>query len=348
MNKVLLGLSGGVDSAVCAALLLEQGFDVTACFLMLTENSSPDSEEAKNAEAIAEHLGIKLIKADYRERFREYVSDYFIREYLSGKTPNPCIRCNPTVKIFCLQKEAEKLGIEKTATGHYALTEYDGEYASVVLKAAPSKKDQSYFLGRLSPTQIERLIFPLGKFSSKDDVRKYAEKLSLPNAKKGDSQEICFIPENNYQEYICKNSDFKAEKGNFLDNGGKIIGTHTGIINYTVGQRKGLGAFGEPRYVKSINAKDNTVTLCKSDERFEYELKGEDISWAVKTHPVSPFTAEIKIRSTAKPEKAEITIENGILSAKFQNPVLAPSPGQSAVIYKNGTVLGIATIIQCN
>ncbi len=345
MNKVLLGLSGGVDSAVCAALLLEEGYDVTACFLMLTENSSPESEEAKNAEAIARHLGIKLITADYRERFKEYVSDYFIKEYLSGKTPNPCIRCNPTCKIFCLQEEARKLGIEKTATGHYALTEYDGEYGTVVLKSAPSKKDQSYFLGRLSPSQIEKLIFPLGAFSSKDEVREYAQKLKLPNAKKGDSQEICFIPDNNYQSYICTHSDFKAEKGSFLDNNGEIIGTHTGIINYTVGQRKGLGAFGEPRYVKSINAKNNTVTLCKADERFEKTLKAEDISWAVKVPPVSPFTAEIKIRSTAKPEEAEIIIENGSLSAQFRNPVLAPSPGQAAVIYRNGTVIGSATII---
>lgn len=345
MNKVLLGLSGGVDSAVCAALLLEQGYDVTACFLMLTENSSPESEEARNAEAIARHLGIKLIKADYRDRFREYVSDYFIKEYLSGKTPNPCVRCNPTVKIFCLQEEAKKLGIEKTATGHYALTEYDSKSASVVLKAAPSKKDQSYFLGRLSPSQIEKLIFPLGAFSTKEEVREYAGNLSLPNAKKGDSQEICFIPDNNYQKYICENSDFKSAKGSFLDNEGKIIGTHSGIINYTVGQRKGLGAFGEPRYVKSINALDNTVTLCRADERFEKHLKGNDISWAVKAPPASPFAAEVKIRSTAKPEKAEITIEDGIIYAEFHNRILAPTPGQAAVLYKDNTVIGTATII---
>ena len=345
MDKILLGLSGGVDSAVCAALLKEQGYDVTGCFLMLTENSSENSEEARNAEMTAEHLGIKLIKADYKDRFREYVSDYFISEYLSGKTPNPCIRCNPTVKIFALQEEARKLGIEKTATGHYAVTEHSDEFSGTVLKAAPSKKDQSYFLGRLSPSQIERLVFPLGGFASKEDVREYAEKLSLPNAKKGDSQEICFIPDNNYQNYICTHCDFKAEPGNFLDNDGKIIGTHTGIINYTVGQRKGLGAFGEPRYVKSINAKNNTVTLCKAQERFEKALKADNLSWTVKTPPVSPFTAEIKIRSTAKPEEAEITIKDGTLYAEFRNNILAPTPGQSAVIYRDGIVLGIATIM---
>ena len=346
MDKVLLGLSGGVDSAVCAALLLEAGFDVTGCFLMLTENSGENSEEAENARTIARHLGIKLITADYREHFRKNVTDYFINEYLSGKTPNPCIRCNPTTKIYSLQNEAEKLGIGLTATGHYALTEYDEKYNGIVLKSAPSKKDQSYFLGRLSPSQIERLIFPLGKFSTKDEVREYALQLSLPNAKKADSQEICFIPDNNYQKFICENSSFVAKKGNFLDNDGKVIGTHTGIINYTVGQRKGLGAFGEPRYVKSINAMNNTVTLCKADERFENSVTAQDISAAVKNFPESTFEAQVKIRSTAKAEKATITVENGILKAEFENRILAPTPGQSAVIYKDDVVLGSAII--CN
>lgn len=345
MDKILLGLSGGVDSAVSAAILKKKGYDVTGCFLLLTENSCENSEEAENAKRLADFLGIRLITADYRERFREYVSDYFVKEYLSGKTPNPCIRCNPTVKIFSLQEEADKLGIEKTATGHYALTGFDETYGSVVLKAAPSKKDQSYFLGRLSPAQIERLIFPLGEFNSKEEVREYAEKLGLPNAKKADSQEICFIPDNNYQNYICTHSEFSPVQGNFLDNDGKIIGTHSGIINYTVGQRKGLGAFGEPRYVKSINAKDNTVTLCKSDERFAQKLEAENIVWTVKRSPVAPFYAEVKIRSTAPAVRAKIEITNGKLFAEFENRVLAPTPGQSAVLYDNNTVLGSAVII---
>ncbi len=344
MDKVLLGLSGGVDSAACAALLLEKGYDVTGCFLMLTENSREDSEEAESARLIAKHLGIRLITADYREHFKKNVTQYFINEYLSGKTPNPCIRCNPTTKIYSLQNEAHKLGIELTATGHYALTEYDGAYGSVVLKAAPSKKDQSYFLGRLSPSQIERLIFPLGNFSTKEEVREYAQKLNLPNAKKADSQEICFIPDNNYQKFICDNSDFSPIAGSFLDNDGRVIGTHTGIINYTVGQRKGLGAFGEPRYVKSINAKNNTVTLCKADERFETGITAEDISEAVRCFPTAPFECEIKIRSTAKAEKAKVHIENGILRAEFENRILAPTPGQSAVLYKDSVVLGSAVI----
>ncbi len=345
MKKVLLGLSGGIDSAVAAHILKEQGFLVTGCFLLLTENSCENSEEVKNAAAVAEHLGIKLITADFRERFRKNVSDYFIKEYLSGKTPNPCIRCNPTVKIKSLIDTADSIGADFIATGHYALTERNELTGETCLKAAPSKKDQSYFLYRLSPLQLDRIIFPLGNFSSKDEVRLYGEKLNLPNAKKPDSQEICFIPDDDYVKYICNNSDFISEEGNFLDNDGNIIGRHSGIINYTVGQRKGLGAFGEPRYVKKINAYDNTVTLCKKDERFTFTLKASDISWSVRNIPEEKFTAKVKVRSTALPQEAEISVSDGIMTLNFTEKVLAPSPGQSAVIYDGDKVLGGGIIL---
>ncbi len=346
MKKVLLGLSGGVDSAVACKELQKNGYDVTGCYLLLSENSSDCDFEAKKTKKLADFLGIPLVICDRRKLFREKVSNYFINEYLNGKTPNPCIVCNPNVKIKSLADAADGLGIEKIATGHYALTEYDEKYNSVVLKASPSKKDQSYFLSALTPKQIERLIFPLGYFSSKDEVRQKAAEFSLPNAENADSQEICFIPDNNYQQYIITHSSFIPAEGNFLDNDGNIIGRHTGIINYTVGQRKGLGAFGEPRYVKTINALDNTVTLCKKDERFAKSLIASDILWAINNPPDQVFTAEVKIRSTAKAEEAEIFISNGIMTVNFQNPVLAPSPGQTAAIYDKGTVLGAATIIR--
>lgn len=341
MNDILLGLSGGVDSAAAAALLKEQGFTVTACFLLLTDDSIKEEE---NARALAEHLGIKLITADFRERFRENVSGYFIKEYLSGRTPNPCVRCNPTTKIQSLLDTADKYGIEKIATGHYALTEFSEKYGGTVLKASPSKKDQSYFLSALSPSQTERTIFPLGLFSTKEEVRAYAEKLSLPNAKKGDSQEICFIPEGNYQEYICKFSGYKPEAGNFLDNDGTVLGRHSGIINYTVGQRKGLGAFGEPRYVKRINAADNTVTLCKKDERFETEISVRDISFAVNTPPRGDFSALVKIRSTARAVPAEIEYSDGRMHIVFSERVIAPTPGQTAALYDGNIVIGSGII----
>ncbi len=344
MNDIILGLSGGVDSAVAAAVLLEKGYNVTGCFLQLAPHSTCDSQELKNARLIAEHLGIRLITADFRERFKKEVSDYFINEYLSGRTPNPCVRCNVTTKIQSLIDVADENNIPLVATGHYALAEYNEKYNMKTLKAAPSKKDQSYFLSRLRPDQIARLVFPLGEFLSKDEVRQYAERLQLPNAKKGDSQEICFIPDNDYQKYICTHSDFKAKEGNFLDNDGNIIGRHSGIINYTVGQRKGLGAFGEPRYVKSINAKDNTVTLCKKDERTKERVTVSDISWAVKEFPEGSFTAKVKIRSTAAAVPSEITYKNGKMHILFSERVIAPTPGQTAAIYDGDTVIASGII----
>lgn len=345
MKKVLLGLSGGVDSAVAGARLKKMGYEVTGCYLLLTENASENSEDARSARKVAETLGIEFVIRDFRERFGKKVSEYFVKEYLSGKTPNPCIICNPEVKIKSLIETADELGIEKVATGHYALTAYSENYSSTVLTAAPSKKDQSYFLCRLTGEQINRIIFPLGNFDGKDEVREEARALSLPNAKKADSQEICFIPDNNYQRYIVTHSSFVPEEGNFLDNGGNIIGKHSGIINYTVGQRKGLGAFGEPRYVKAINALDNTITLCKKDERFENTLIAEDISWTVKNIPNGSFNAQVKIRSTASRENALITIKDGIMTVKFCKDVLAPTPGQTAAIYDGDIVLGAAKII---
>ena len=345
MNKILLGLSGGVESAVAAQLLKEEGYSVTGCFLSLTKGSHPLSEAAESARSLAEYLGIDFVTADFTDRFEKEVTDYFISEYLSGRTPNPCVRCNPTVKIRSLLDTADKLGINMIATGHYALTCFSEKYNEKVLKAAPSKKDQSYFLSRLHPSQTERLIFPLGGFTSKDEVREKAVSLKLPNAKKADSQEICFIPDNDYQRFICENSSFVPEEGDFLDNNGNVLGRHTGIINYTVGQRKGLGAFGEPRYVKQINAKNNTVTLCKKNERYESSLTAEDISFAVNGFNEESFTADVKIRSTARAEKADITIKDGRMNIIFHSPVLAPTPGQTAAIYDGDTVIAAATII---
>lgn len=344
MNEILLGLSGGIDSAVSALILKEKGFSPVGCFLMLTENADAASEEAENAERTADFLGIRLIKADFRERFRKNVTDYFINEYLSGKTPNPCVMCNPTVKIQSLIDVAEENGIGKIATGHYAKTVLSEKYSGAVIEAADSKKDQSYFLSRLSPSQIERIIFPLGDFSSKEKVREYAEGFSLPNAKKPDSQEICFIPDGNYAKYISDNTDYMPEKGRFIDINGNTIGEHSGIINYTVGQRKGLGAFGEPRYVKEINALTNTVTLCKKDERMADRLTAENISRAVINFPEGTFEADVKIRSTAKAVKSEITVTGDTLYIKFSEKVIAPTPGQTAAVYKDGILLGGAFI----
>lgn len=345
MKKVLLGLSGGVDSAVAGMKLIKDGYDVTGCFLLLTETAEENSEEAKNAQRVADFLGIELVKADFRERFKKNVSEYFINEYLAGRTPNPCVRCNPTVKCRSLADVADSLGIEEIATGHYAISGKSEKYGGNVIRMAPSKKDQSYFLCRLPYKLAGRIIFPLGEYSSKEEVRAAAADFALPNANKADSQEICFIPDNNYQRYICENSDFVPKSGSFIDIHGNVIGTHTGIINYTVGQRKGLGAFGEPRYVKEINAYDNTVTLCTSEERFADELEGCDISLAVKRLPENEFRGKVKIRSTAPAADAIIRIIDDKIRVQFESKVTAPTPGQSAAFYDGDILLGGAIIL---
>lgn len=344
MKKILLGLSGGVDSSVAACILKEQGFEVTGCFLLLSEHASENSQEAENARKVAESIGIDFVIADYRQRFKENVSDFFINEYLNGRTPNPCIRCNPTVKFRSLADTAQKLGIDKIATGHYAKTVFSDYYNSAVISPSLSKKDQSYFLCRLTPELIEKIVFPLGSFMSKDEVRAYAEKMHLSNSRQSDSQEICFIPDNDYANYISRKTSAVSRPGNILDNDGKIIGKHTGIVNYTVGQRKGLGAFGEPRYVKQINAKDNTVTVCKKDERYSNFIKAVDISWAVPETPVGNFSGQVKIRSTAPAVPTDITCDGTSFEVNFHSPVLAPSPGQTAAVYKDGVLLGGGTI----
>ncbi len=346
MKKVLVGLSGGVDSAVSSKILINKGYDVTGCFLLLTESSDVNSEEAQQARAVADSLGIKLVFADYREHFRKNVTDYFAREYLSGKTPNPCVMCNPTTKFFSLLETADKEGADFIATGHYAKIGFSEEENIHFLSAAPSKKDQSYFLYRLKAEQLARVIFPLGEFENKEQVRDVGEKAGLSNSKKKDSQEICFIPDNNYAKFICNNFDFTPKPGDFLDMQGNKIGTHTGIINYTVGQRKGLGAFGEPKYVKKINAADNTVTLCRENERFATHFVADNIYINMKDTP-ERLTSFVKVRSTGTPEQADIVFSDNKMTIDFINPVLSPAPGQSAVIYDTtGRVLGGGVILK--
>lgn len=336
-GNILIGLSGGVDSAVSAYLLQKAGYTVTGCFLCLTKQSSFDSADAVSAQQVADKLGIELIKADHKNQFKKNVVEYFSSEYLAGRTPNPCIRCNPTTKFASLIEEADKRGIEKIATGHYAnITHKDGR---AFISASPSKKDQSYFLYRVDESVLSRVEFPLGNFMTKDEIRAIGKDIGFIAADKPDSLEVCFIPDNDYARFICEECGYIPKEGDFLDADGTVIGRHSGIINYTVGQRKGLGAFGAPRYVKNINAKDNTVTLCKKDERFGTFLEADNIVWN-GDFPEGSFEAQVKIRSTAKATEAAVTVTENKMAVSFREPVLAPTPGQSAVVYKDGIVLG--------
>lgn len=333
-KKVVVGLSGGVDSAVSALLLKEQGYEVIGVNLRFTENS--DNADAKR---VAEYLGIAFESFDRRELFKENTEEYFLFEYLHGRTPIPCAVCNRKVKFFSLIEIADSLGADYVATGHYAVTKnIDGR---TLLRASDAEKDQSYFLSRLTNGQLARIIFPLNNIE-KTEIRKIAEENGIPVAKKKDSQELCFVPDDDYASYIVKMTGVTPEKGDFVDVNGKTIGTHNGIIYYTIGQRKGLGGtFGKPMFVTKIDAEKNTVTLGEAGSQYSDSLTAKNINFLMSEYEDTEFNGFVKIRCQAKRAQAKITSKpDGTLFVSFKNPQKSVTSGQLAVVYdENGFVI---------
>ncbi|MCR5485615.1 MAG: tRNA 2-thiouridine(34) synthase MnmA [Clostridiales bacterium] len=339
-KKILIGMSGGVDSSVAAMLLRDMGCDVTGVTLILTpDGNTKGAEDAKN---VADKLGIKHITYDMRDIFREKVIDSFVNDYISGVTPNPCITCNREIKFGAMLDLAKSLGCEKIATGHYAETEVkDGR---CLLKRTNSLKDQSYFLSRLTNSQLACAVFPLNGYE-KADTRRIADDNGLPVAFKKDSQEICFIPDNDYAYFIKKYKNIVPKEGNFISKSGEILGKHSGIINYTIGQRKGLGAFGKPMFVTSINAEDNTVTIGENGEQLGNGCICGDINSLLYDTLPPKFYADVKIRFRAQPARALITVDGDKVSCKFDTPQRSVTPGQTAVFYVGDYVAGSGKII---
>lgn len=338
-EKVMIGMSGGVDSTVAAFLLKNSGLKVLGVTLILTEDD--DGKNAEDAKEIADKLGIPHITCDLREEFKRNVTDYFIEEYKNGRTPNPCIVCNKKIKFGKMMEIAEENGCGLLATGHYA--KIDDENGVYYLKKADFlEKDQSYFLYNLTQEQLAKIVFPLADFP-KDAVRSLAEELSLKNAKKKDSQDVCFIPDGDKNAYLSRH--LEASEGNFVDTNGNILGTHKGIYKYTIGQRKGLGvAFGEPMYVAEINEKTNTVVLGKASEGLVSSFYVD----APQLHP--DYSLDKPLKCTVKPrfnspcapcilEKCE-----GGYRVTLDTPQRAIAPGQSAVFYDGDIVIGGAVI----
>lgn len=333
-RKIIVAMSGGVDSSVAALLLKRGGYDVTGVTLLLTDIGTDGADDAKRAAA---QIGIEHRIYDLRELFNEKVTNYFVNEYISGATPNPCIICNRDIKFGEMIRIAEELGAEKIATGHYASVEHkDGRY---LLKRTGSIKDQTYFLSRLSQKQLAAAVFPLAGID-KDFIRKLAFEAGLNVASKPDSQEVCFIPDNDYASFIYRYKNIGAVPGDFVDKNSKIIGRHKGIINYTIGQRKGLGAFGKPMFVTAIDAANNTVTL--GDERDQYSsgLIAEDMNWIAYKNPPEEFRAEVRIRFRAKPAAAFIKCSENRITVMFETPQKAVAPGQAVVLYDGDYVIG--------
>ncbi len=341
MKKIAIGLSGGVDSAVAAQLLLEQGHDVAGIILRLKPGELADADIA-DAKRIANRLGIELRVLDRREIFKKSVIEPFVAEYLAARTPNPCIECNERIKFGAMLDYALEIGCDAVATGHYAAIE--NKNGRFLLKRSQSAKDQSYFLYRLSQFQLSHAFFPLEGLE-KPQIREKAEKSGLPVAEKGDSQEICFVPNDDYISYLSS-LGITSPKGDFVDINGNVIGTHSGIINYTIGQRKGLGAFGKPMFVTGISAENNTVTIGENGSQYSCGLIADRMNYIAFDSLEEPIKAQVKIRFRARPENALITPNpDGTVTMIFDEPQRSVTPGQSAVIYDGDVIIGGGRII---
>ena len=354
-KRVIVAMSGGVDSSVAAALLLREGYDVIGVTMRLWTLEDAEAsahhrrccsaDDSEDARAVCDTLGIPHYVLNFEREFAATVVDYFCQEYLRGRTPNPCLACNEHVKFRPLLAKALALEADYLATGHYCRIERNGPASAAgrhgyeLWRARDEAKDQSYMLYVLGQEELPRLLFPLGD-CTKGEVRRIAAELRLPVADKPDSAEICFIPRGDYRRFLAER--FPQQPGDILDGDGRILGRHEGIGGYTVGQRRGLPARGgeEPLYVVGLDPIGNIVTVGRHDELLSDVLWAEDVSFVSGEAPAGPLAVEAKIRYRSEPAPALLTVADGQAEVRFERPQRAITPGQAVVFYQGSRLLG--------
>ena len=353
-KKALIAMSGGVDSSVAAYLMLKRGYECTGVTLKLFDNDVSAAEktccsldDTEDARSVCLKLGIPHYVYNFKDIFDEKVVGRFIAAYETGATPNPCIDCNRFIKFGKLFQRAEELGFDCVVTGHYASVEYNENENRYLLKKAPDiNKDQSYVLYSLTQRQLAKTVFPLGEMT-KEQVRALAEEMGFINARKHDSQDICFVPDGDYARFIEEYTGKSYPGGDFVDESGKVLGRHKGIIRYTVGQRKGLGlALPQPMYVKEKNLEENKVVLCPNSELFSRELLAGELNLIAFDKIEQPLRVSARVRYNQKEQPATVyQLDDSTIRVVFDVPQRAISKGQAVVLYDGDYVLGGGTIL---
>lgn len=357
MEKALIAMSGGVDSSASAALMKRAGYECIGVTMKLhtesesvcTEKSCCTAKDAEDARSVCARLGMKYYVFNFTDDFERQVIGRFISAYENGFTPNPCIDCNRYMKFDRLYRRAEELGCDFIVTGHYARIEFDPQRGRWLLKRSRNAaKDQTYVLYSLTQKQLAHTKFPLGEYADKEEVRALAAEMGLLTADKRDSQDICFVPDGDYAGFICRHTGRDYPAGSFIDESGKVLGQHRGIIRYTIGQRKGLGlSFPQPMYVCAKDPTANTVTLAPESALYCTALTAGDFNWiSLSAPPREPIRVTAMTRYHAKEAAALVCAdENGIVTVTFDEPQRAVCAGQAVVLYDGECVVGGGTII---